>query len=137
MKIRQIGDTYIAPPGAVFAGNVKIDGDLILPPKTNVWGSLVVSGRVDLGSGSLVKGSVWCGRAVIGALATIEGSLTSAGDVTISDNAHLGPVEAKGTVILRPGVIARGVHTTGTIWIYGRIKSGGLSGRNVKVYGDS
>jgi len=74
---------------------------------------------------------------VIGASATIEGRLTSAGDVTISDNAHIGPVEAQGTVILRPGVIARGVHTTGTIWIYGKIKSGGLSGRNVKVYGNS
>ncbi|ACL17816.1 bactofilin family protein [Methanosphaerula palustris] len=137
MKIRQIGDTYIAPPGAVFAGNVKIDGDLILPAKTNIWGSLVVSGRVDLGPCSQIKGSVWCGRAVIGAWATIEGSLTSTGDVTISDNAHLGPVEAQGTVILRPGVVAHGVQTTGTIWIYGKIKSGGLSGRHVKVYGNS
>lgn len=137
MKVRQIGDTYIAPPGAVFAGNVLINGDLILPAKTNIWGNLVVSGRVDLGPYSQVGGSVRCGRAVIGAGATIEGSLTSAGNVTISDNAHIGPIEAKGTVILRPGVIAHGVRTTGTIWIYGRIKSGGLSGRNVKVYGNS
>lgn len=131
-----MGKTHIAPDGSFFDGNVKIDGDFIVPSETHIWGNLVVDGCLELGPGSTVGGSVLCGSAVIGKCVKIKGAVRALENVTICDNTSLESVTAGGDIILRPGVNVGEVRSEETVYVYGKIKSGRLTGRNVKVLGN-
>ncbi|MCC7565979.1 MAG: polymer-forming cytoskeletal protein [Methanomicrobiaceae archaeon] len=133
-KVYRRGDTYIAPRGAFFDGNVKIDGDFIVPPDTHIWGWLKVGGRLELGPLSTVGGRVESRSAVIGRDVRLKGPLVVEEDVVICDNARLKSVTAGGNITLRQGVRVGDVTSSGTIYVHGKIKSDRLVGRAVKVY---
>ncbi|MDD4255576.1 MAG: polymer-forming cytoskeletal protein [Methanofollis sp.] len=133
MKVYQRGNTYIAPKGSYFDGNVHIPGDFIVPPETHFWGRLDVDGCLELGPSSTVGGDVTCRSGVIGRGVRIGGSLTVGEDVTISDDVVLGSVSAGGDIILRPGIKVGEVRSEATVYVYGSISSESLVGRNIKV----
>jgi cytoskeletal protein CcmA (bactofilin family) len=135
MKVYQWGDTYIAPRGSFFDGHVRIDGNLITPADTHFWGRLVVAGRLELGPGSSVGGRVIAQSAVIGPRAKVKGPLITLENVTVCDNACIQSIQAGGYVLLRPGVVVGDVKSDETIVVVGKIQSGKLLGRNVKVFG--
>jgi cytoskeletal protein CcmA (bactofilin family) len=130
------GDIYYAQKGANFEGNLKIDGSFIVPARTNFSGHLTITGTLELGPGSCVSLGVNCWNAVIGRQSKIKGPLVAHGDVTILDNAVVHSVTAGGKVILRKGVRVGDVISKDTIIIYGRIKSGKLLGKKVKILED-
>ena len=134
--IIQKGDTFFAQKGAYFDGNVKIEGNFIVPAHTHFWGHLNVTGSLELGPRSSVALDVNCWSAIIGSQSRIKGRLVAHGDVTLLDHAMAHSVQAGGKVILRPGVIVGDVTSNDTIIIHGRIKSGKLMGRNMKVIGN-
>jgi predicted acyltransferase (DUF342 family) len=136
MKVYRQGDTYIAPKGAYFDGNVRIEGNLIVPAETHIWGRLEVFGAVELGPFSTVGDSVFCTSAIIGKGVRIKGSLEALEDVTLCDGVRVKSLKAGGNITLRPGVNVGEVKSDETIFIYGKIKSGKLIGRNVKVLGN-
>ncbi|HOT93606.1 MAG TPA: polymer-forming cytoskeletal protein [Methanoregulaceae archaeon] len=135
-RLKRSGDLYIAEKGAVFDGNLRVPGDLVLPPDCHVWGDLVVNGRLDLGPHGTVGGRVYCRDGMIGHHAVIRGPLTGSGKITVADGAQVQGIETTGTVVLRPGVRVGDVRTAGLILIHGRITSGLLVGRQVKVFGN-
>lgn len=132
----QKGDTFFAQKGAYFDGNVKIDGNFIVPARTHFWGRLLVTGTLELGPRSSVALDVTCWNAIIGSQSRIKGPLVAHGDVTILDNAIVHSVKAGGKVILRTGVHVGDVTSSDTIVIHGKIKSGKLVGKNMKVLGN-
>jgi len=134
--IIQKGDTFFAQKGAYFDGNVKIEGNFSVPAHTHFWGRLTVTGTLELGPRSSVALDVNCWSAIIGSQSRIKGRLVAHGDVTLLDHAMAHSVQAGGKVILRPGVIVGDVTSNDTIIIHGRIKSGKLMGRNMKVIGN-
>lgn len=136
MKIYRDGDTFIAPKGSYFEGNVKINGNFIAPPCTHFWGHLAVDGSLELGPRSSVRYKVTCRNAVIGSDVSIGGDVNVEGDITVCDNAKIPHINAGGDVILRPGVETGDVKSNGTIYIFGKVKSGKLLGRQVKVLRD-
>ena len=87
MKVYRHGNTYIAPRGSFFDGNVKIDGNFIAPPETHIWGNMVVAGCLELGPYSTVGGYVEAESIVIGHDAKIKGPLRIQKDATVCDNA--------------------------------------------------
>jgi cytoskeletal protein CcmA (bactofilin family) len=135
-KVIQHGETFFAPKGAYFDGNVKIDGNFVVPAHTHFWGRLNVSGRLELGPRSSVALGITCGSAIIGSQVRVKGPIISTGDVTILDNAVVHSIQADGKVILRQGVRVGDVISKDTLIIRGKIKSGNLVGKNVKVFGD-
>ena len=132
----QKGNTYYAQKGSYFEGNVKIEGDFIVPPHTHVWGRLMVTGNLELGPRSSVALDINCFSAVIGSQCRVKGPIVAHGDVTILDNATVHSVQAGGRVILRTGVSVGDVTSQETIIVHGRIKSGNLVGENMKVLGN-
>lgn len=132
----QKGNTYFAQKGSYFEGNVKVDGDFVVPPHTHFWGRLAVSGTLELGPRSSVAMDVSCGGAVIGGQCRVKGPITSRGDVVILDHASVHSVQAGGRVILRPGVTVGDVTSADAIIVHGKIKSGNLIGKSMKVLGD-
>jgi cytoskeletal protein CcmA (bactofilin family) len=136
MKVYQRGDTYIAPRGSFFDGHVRVDGNLIAPADTHFWGRLLVAGRLELGPGSSVGGQVIAQSAVIGPRAKVKGPLITLEGVTVCDHACVQSVQAGGHVLLRPGVVVGDVKSDETITVVGKVQSGNLLGRNVKVFGE-
>nr|WP_320161489.1 polymer-forming cytoskeletal protein [uncultured Methanoregula sp.] len=132
----QKGNTYYAQKGSYFEGNVKIEGDFIVPPHTHFWGRLMVTGNLELGPRSSVALDINCFSAVIGSQCRVKGPIVAHGDVTILDNATVHSVQAGGKVILRTGVSVGDVTSQETIIVHGRIKSGNLVGKNMKVLGN-
>ena len=135
-KVISHGNTFFAPKGSYYEGNVKIDGDFVVPPRTHFWGRLVVAGRLELGARSSIALDVTCGSAIIGSQSRIKGPLTATGDVTLLDHAAVLSVSAGGNVIIRPGVHVGDVTAGETITVHGKIKSGKLTGKNMKVLGN-
>jgi cytoskeletal protein CcmA (bactofilin family) len=132
----QQGSTFFAQKGAYFEGNVKIDGDFIVPAHTHFWGRLTVTGTLELGPRSSVALDVNCWNAVIGSQSKIKGPLVAHGDVTILAHAVVHSVVAGGKVSLRPGVTVGDVTSQDAIIVHGKIKSGNLVGKSMKVLGN-
>lgn len=135
-KVIQKGDTFFAQKGAYFDGNVKIDGNFIVPARTHFWGRLTVTGTLELGPGSSIALGLDCWSAVIGSHTKIKGPIVAHGDVTLLDSANVQSVKAGGKVILRTGVHVGDVTSSDTIIVHGKIKSGKLIGKNIKVLGN-
>ena len=133
--IRQ-GDTFFAQNGAYFEGNVKIDGNFVVPPRTHFWGRLDVTGQLELGPRSTVALGITSGSAIIGSNARIKGPLVAEHDVTVLDNAVIHEIRAGGKVTLRTGVRVGDVTAGDSLIIHGKIRSGKLIGKTVKVLGD-
>jgi cytoskeletal protein CcmA (bactofilin family) len=134
VKVYRWNDTsYIVPRGAYFEGNVRIDGDLLVPRDTHFWGRLVVEGDLTLGPRSTVAGGVWCANATIGDHVVIKGPLVAVGDVMVCDGAAIGMIHAARDVTLRPGVRVGDVVSGRSILVQGKVESGRLLGRLVKV----
>lgn len=136
MRVYKRNTTYLAEPGAFFEGNVHIHGNFMVPTRTHFWGRLVVDGDLELGPQSSVEGDIVCKNAVIGRESTIKGPLRVDENATICDRAHLHSIEAGGDIIIRPGVTVGDVRSENSVLIYGKIHSGTLVGRNVKIIGD-
>ena len=132
----QKGNTYFAQKGSYFEGNVRIDGNFVVPPHTHFWGRLIVSGNLELGPRSSVALGITCGSAVIGTQCRVKGPIIAHGSLTILDHASVHSIQADGRVILRPGVIVGDVTSQDEIIIHGKIKSGNLIGKSMKVLGD-
>ena len=130
------GNTFFAQKGAYFEGNVKIEGDFVVPARTHFWGRLTVTGTLELGPRSSVALDVSCWNAIIGSQSRIKGPVVAHGDVTILDHAVVHSVRAGGKVILRTGVHVGDVTSDDTIIVHGKIKSGKLTGKHMKVLGD-
>ncbi|MDO8842155.1 polymer-forming cytoskeletal protein [Methanocalculus sp.] len=136
MRIYKKNTTYLAEPGSFFEGNVQIHGNFMVPQRTHFWGRLVVNGTLELGPESSIEGDVICKNAIIGRESQIKGPLRVDENATICDRAHLHSIEAGGDIILRPGVTVGDVRSDSTVLIFGKINSGTLVGRNVKILGD-
>ena len=134
--ILQRGNIFFAQKGSYFEGNVKIDGDFIVPARTHFWGRLTVAGTLELGPRSSVALDISCGDAVIGSQCRVKGPIIARGDVTILDHAVVHSIDAGGKVILRPGIVVGDVRSGEAIIVHGKIKSGNLVGKSMKVLGD-
>jgi predicted acyltransferase (DUF342 family) len=130
------GGTFFAEKGAYFDGNVRIDGNFVVPAHTHFWGKLDVNGQLELGPRSTVALGITCKSVIIGSNVRVKGPIVAEGDVTILDNAAVRSVIAGGKVTLRNGVRVGDVTAQDTLIIHGKIKSGKLVGKNVKVLGD-
>jgi len=135
-NVIQKGSTYYAPKGSYYEGNVRIDGDFIVPARTHFWGRLVVTGRLELGMKSSVALDVECGSAIIGSHARVKGPLVAKGDVTLLDHCAVYSVQAGGKVMIRPDVHVGDVTSNDVITVHGKIKSGKLTGKSMKVLGN-
>ena len=93
----------------------------------------MVAGKLELGARSTVGEDVSCKSAIIGSHTRIKGLLHAVESLIVCDNAKVRSIHAGGDVILRPGVQVGEVQCEETIFVYGKIKSGRLIGRNVKV----
>jgi cytoskeletal protein CcmA (bactofilin family) len=124
-------------PGASRRGEalVRVEGDCTLPERTRFRGSLVVTGVLVIGDGSVIEGSVKARKGIQvgrGARGTgsvvcenglhvlrdarIEGPLVSETHLLIGAGARLGRPHALSTVSASALIVEEGVVAHGTVW---------------------
>ncbi len=124
---------HMAERGSYYEGSVKIDGDFLVPPRTEFWKDIVVSGCIYLCPETHVKGNVICKGGIIGRGCVIEGDLTAdGGELRICDGAAVHRIISTGDVFLRKDVSASEVRGN-NILVMGKIQCGKLMGKNTRV----
>ena len=71
--VLQKGNTFYAQKGSYFEGNVKIDGDFIVPAHTHFWGRLTVTMLPDGSASTQITAQV-----------PVEGTTTAIGNGLLS-----------------------------------------------------
>ena len=134
MKIFVQDSLHMAEAGSYFEKSVKIDGDFLVPPRTEFWKDIVVSGNIYLCPESHVKGNITCKGGVICRGCVIEGDLIAGedGELRISDGASVNRILSTGDVYLRKDVSAAEVRGN-NILVLGKIQCGKLMGKNTRV----
>lgn len=115
-------NTYIIRRKAFFENSIKIDGNVIVGSGANFWKDLEVSGSLQLGKESFVKGDIKANDALIGTRCEIGGNIEVANDLTMLDN-----VKIKGSAIcgnemsVRPGCQVKFVKAATALELIGKV----------------
>ncbi|AKB84382.1 polymer-forming cytoskeletal protein [Methanococcoides methylutens] len=97
-------NTYIVRRKAFFEESVRIDGNMIIGSGANFWKDLEVTGSLELGKASLVKGSVKAGDALISTRCEIRGNVDVGHNLTMLDNVEVaGHAICGNQMSIRPG----------------------------------
>lgn len=97
-------NTYIVRRKAFFEDSVRIDGNMIIGSGANFWKDLEVTGSLELGKASLVKGSIRAGDALISTRCEIQGNVDVVHNLTMLDNVNVtGHAICGNQMSIRPG----------------------------------
>jgi hypothetical protein len=80
-----------------------------------------VTGRLELGKGSLVQGNVKAGSALICAAAKVLGNLEAVSELILFDRADVNVVVCQGDIHVRPGCTISSVKAGGTLELIGKV----------------
>lgn len=115
-------DTYIVRKKAFFENSIKIDGNMIVGAGANFWKDLEVSGSLQLGKASFVKGDVKADEALISTRCEIGGDVDVTNDLTLLDNVKVGGSAICGKEMsIRPGCQVTFVKATTALELVGKV----------------
>jgi predicted acyltransferase (DUF342 family) len=95
--------TYIAEKRAYFEDEVLLDGNLITGPLASFWESLKVSGSVELGKGTVIRGDVHAKSILAGPGSEIGGNLLAEDIILLDGTTVKGSARSSGRMKIRPG----------------------------------
>lgn len=122
IKYHAGSDTYIVQKKAYFEESVAIDGNMMVGAGANFWQGLTVSGSLELGKGSFVKGDVKAENAIIGSRTEITGDIEVMGDLTLLDDVIVAKsATCGGEMIVRPGCSIAFAKADRTLELIGKV----------------
>ena len=122
IKYHAGSDTYIIEKKAYFEDAVTIDGNVMAGAGANFWKGLTVSGSLELGKGSFVKGDVKADSAIIGSRTEITGNIEIENDLTLLDEVAIaGSATCGGEMLVRPGCSMAFAKADTTIELIGKV----------------
>lgn len=122
IKYHAGSDTYIVQKKAYFEESVTIDGNMMVGAGANFWQGLTVSGSLELGKGSFVKGDVKAENAIIGSRTEITGDIEVMGDLTLLDDVIVAKsATCGGEMIVRPGCSIAFAKADRTLELIGKV----------------
>ena len=121
IKYHPESNTYIIKKKAFFEDDVSIKGSLITGPGVNFWKDLHVTGSLQLGKGSTVKGDAIADNALIGPYSRIDGRLEIKNNVKILDGVVAHSVICGGEMTVRPGCSVGFAKADGTLELIGNV----------------
>jgi len=117
-SVNGAGKTWQPPAEALQVGDhLRIEGDLDIPKGTRVRGDLVVAGRLRIGAGSVVEGSVKAHRDLeLAEGARVTGAAVSRARVSVGPGAWVGgPVIAERGIRLAENSVVGGPRLPATV----------------------
>ncbi len=122
IKYHAASDTYIVQKKAYFEDAVVIDGNMMVGAGANFWNGLTVSGSLELGKGSFVKGDVKAENAIIGSRTKITGSVDVENGLTLLDEVAIaGSATCGGEMLVRPGCSIAFAKADSTLELIGKV----------------
>ncbi|WP_440952773.1 polymer-forming cytoskeletal protein [Methanococcoides sp. FTZ1] len=97
-------NTYIVRRKAFFEDSIRLDGNVIVGAGANFWKDLEVTGSLELGKASLVKGNIKAGDALISTRCEVGGNIDVEHNLTMLDNVNVaGHAICGDQMSIRPG----------------------------------
>ena len=122
IKYHAGSDTFIVQKKAYFEDSVTIDGNMMVGAGANFWQGLTVSGSLELGKGSFVKGDVKAENAIIGSRTEITGGIEVVDDLTLLDDVIVArSATCGGEMIVRPGCSIAFAKADSTLELIGKV----------------
>jgi cytoskeletal protein CcmA (bactofilin family) len=121
IKYHPRSNTYVIEKRAFLEENLILDGNVIVGQEVKFWKSLTVSGRLELGKGSIVQGNVKAESALICAAAKILGSMETVSELILLDGAKVNVAACEGDIHVRPGCSLGSVKAGGTLELVGKV----------------
>ena len=98
-----------------------LEGNVIVGQDVKFWKSLTVSGRLELGKGSIIQGNVKAESALVCAAAQILGSIETISELVLLDGARVNVAACEGDIRVRPGCSLGSVKAGGTLELVGKV----------------
>ncbi|MGP8321158.1 MAG: polymer-forming cytoskeletal protein [Methanosarcinaceae archaeon] len=122
IKYHAGSDTYIVQKNAYFEDAISLNGNMMVGAGANFWKGLMVSGSLELGKGSFVKGDVKADNAIIGSRTEISGSIEIKNNLTLLDEVKIaGYATCGGEMIVRPGCFIAFAKANTTLELIGKV----------------
>lgn len=120
VKYHPRSNTFVIEKRAIFKDNLKLDGNVIVGQDVKFWGDLTVTGRLELGKNSAVKGSIKAGSALVCAAAKVLGNIEAVSELILLDRARVNAAACQGNIRVRPGCTIGFVKAGGTLELIGK-----------------
>ena len=121
IKYHPRSNTYVIEKQAYFEEDLTLDGNVIVGQEAKFWKNLTVTGRLELGKGSIVNGNVKARSALICSEAKILGNIKTVSELVLLDRAKINTATCQGDVRVRPGCIIDSVKADGTLELTGKV----------------
>lgn len=121
VKYHPRSNTYVIKKRAIFEDDLKLDGNAIVGQDVKFWGNLTVTGRLELGKNSAVKGNIKARSALVCAAAIIQGNIETESELVLLDGARVNAAVCQGNIRARPGCSIGFVKAGGTLELVGKV----------------
>jgi predicted acyltransferase (DUF342 family) len=121
IKYHPRSNTYVIEKRAFLEEDLMLDGNVIVGQEAKFWKNLTVSGRLELGKGSIVQGNVKAQSALICAAAKVLGNIETVSELVLLDGARINFAVCEGDICVRPGCSLGSVKAGGTLELVGKV----------------
>jgi len=121
IKYHPRSNTYVIEKRAFLEEDLVLDGNVIVGQEAKFWKNLTVSGRLELGKGSIVQGNVKAESALICAAAKVLGNVETVSELVLLDGSRINIAVCKGDIRARPGCSLGSVKAGGTLELVGKV----------------
>ena len=121
IKYHPRSNTYVIEKRVFLEEDLTLKGNVIVGQDVKFWKSLTVSGRLELGKGSIIQGNVKAESALVCAAAKILGSIETVSELVLLDGARVNIAACEGDIRVRPGCSLGSVKAGGTLELVGKV----------------
>jgi len=121
IKYHPRSNTYVIEKRAFLEEDLILDGNVIVGQEVKFWKDLRVTGRLELGKGSVVQGNVKAGSALVCSGAKIMGNIETVSELVLLDKAKINAAACQGDIRVRPGCAIGSVKAEGTLELVGKV----------------
>ena len=107
IKYHPRSNTYVIEKRAFLEEDLTLDGNVIVGQEVKFWKNLTVTGRLELGKGSIVQGNVKARSALVCSEAKILGNIETVSELVLLDRAKINAAACQGDIRARPGMHSR------------------------------
>ncbi len=121
IKYHPRSNTFVIEKRAFLEEDVVLDGNVIVGQEVKFWKNLIVSGRLELGKGSIVQGNVKAESALVCSAAKVLGNIKTVSELVLLDRARINIAACEGDIRVRPGCSLGSVKAGGTLELVGMV----------------
>lgn len=121
IKYHPRSNTYVIEKRAFLEEDLTLDGNVIVGQEVKFWKNLTVTGRLELGKGSIVQGDVKARSALVCSEAKVLGNIETVSELVLLDNVKINTAACKGDIRVRPGCTLNSVKAEGMLELVGKV----------------